>query len=801
MLCYLCTAALPSSTDSQQRSSIAKTFDESIADGKSKIQAGRFAEAITAYMRAELVARQAGDTDRQAKALLGQSFCDLHLFRYRGTLETAGSAVRLALLAKDNTIAGGAEGNIAAVYSLLGDFDLAEKRQTDGIRLLANSPRQDFLAQSWVRYAWIQLSQGKTAEWKLSLNRAIDVAHRAKLPLLEALALDRLGISSVLSGDLREGDQALNKAYSLQESLHDTDGLGVTLEHRAELELRKRQYQLALADIDRAFALGSPSFKSSAQYYPIHVRGQIFLGLGRNEDALSEFRRAVDAATAWRRTALPGDASNTQTVAFLHDVYQDYAELAAELALERHDPKLAREALEALASNRAASLREQLALVFSRNSRLPSRYFELLSKLAETQARVTLGQIPENNNPQLKNIRLELSELEDQIGLDEQNISATAEKTPFQNSLRDIQSRLGDRALLSFCLGKRQSFLWAIGDKDVNLYELPAESEVAMRAKAFSEAVQSGQPSPAASTALSRELFGKLPPAIWHKREWLITADGALLNGIPFSALQDVSAPGHPQLLIANHTIRSIPSELLLLSPTRTAPENLFIGVADPIYNLADARRSQGASLVSTAKVSATMALGRLVGSDREIRNSGKQSGFENVKLLLGKDASTSALADALAKAPAVLHFAVHVVSPSGQPDQAALALSLTKQNIPELLTREAIAAYRIPGTLVVLSGCSSDQGRTLPSAGLIGLSRAWLLAGAAAVVVSSWPTPDDSGSFFSSFYTHLHNLKSGSLASRTAAALEQAQLDARRTNDYRSSPSYWAAYSIVSKE
>jgi CHAT domain-containing protein len=124
-------------------------------------------------------------------------------------------------------------------------------------------------------------------------------------------------------------------------------------------------------------------------------------------------------------------------------------------------------------------------------------------------------------------------------------------------------------------------------------------------------------------------------------------------------------------------------------------------------------------------------------------------------------------------------------------------------QRAPELLTREAIAEYRVPGSLVVMSGCSSQRGETLPSAGLIGLSRAWLLAGASAVIVSAWPTPDDSGRFFSSFYSHLQPLTStsGSLAKRAAIALQQAQLEMRQSNAYGNSPSFWAAYSVVSKE
>jgi CHAT domain-containing protein len=82
-----------------------------------------------------------------------------------------------------------------------------------------------------------------------------------------------------------------------------------------------------------------------------------------------------------------------------------------------------------------------------------------------------------------------------------------------------------------------------------------------------------------------------------------------------------------------------------------------------------------------------------------------------------------------------------------------------------------------------------------------VGLSRAWLLAGAAAVVVSSWPTPDDSGRFFSSFYSHFDRIQSGDIAQRSALALRQTQLDMLNGSGYQTSPSFWGAFAVISKE
>jgi CHAT domain-containing protein len=160
-------------------------------------------------------------------------------------------------------------------------------------------------------------------------------------------------------------------------------------------------------------------------------------------------------------------------------------------------------------------------------------------------------------------------------------------------------------------------------------------------------------------------------------------------------------------------------------------------------------------------------------------------------------------LAAALSERPAILHFAVHVVSPDSQgrhSDEAALVLSLTEKGVPELLTRESVAVLHVPGALVVLSGCDSQQGMVLPGTGLVGLSRAWLLAGASAVVVTSWPTPDDSGIFFRVFYGHFQKAP-GTVGQRAATALQQTQMEMRAGSGYRVAPAFWSAYSLVSRE
>ena len=56
------------------------------------------------------------------------------------------------------------------------------------------------------------------------------------------------------------------------------------------------------------------------------------------------------------------------------------------------------------------------------------------------------------------------------------------------------------------------------------------------------------------------------------------------------------------------------------------------------------------------------------------------------------------------------------------------------------------IAAHPVSASLVVLNGCHSGRGNALPGAGLMGLTRAWIGAGARAVLATRWDIPDEAG-------------------------------------------------------
>jgi tetratricopeptide (TPR) repeat protein len=100
----------------------------------------------------------------------------------------------------------------------------------------------------------------------------------------------------------------------------------------------------------------------------------------------------------------------------------------------------------------------------------------------------------------------------------------------------------------------------------------------------------------------------------------------------------------------------------------------------------------------------------------------------------------------------AVLHFATHAVVDASHPDHSAIVLANS-----ELVNAREIEGLQLGADLVSLSGCSTANGYLVAGEGTLGLTRAFLLAGARTVVASWWDVEDAAARrFMELFYAEL---------------------------------------------
>lgn len=163
-----------------------------------------------------------------------------------------------------------------------------------------------------------------------------------------------------------------------------------------------------------------------------------------------------------------------------------------------------------------------------------------------------------------------------------------------------------------------------------------------------------------------------------------------------------------------------------------------------------------------------------------------------NLKALDFKASRAMASSPELAKYR-YLHFGTHGYLNTEHPGSSAIVLSLVDErghSQPGLLTTNDIYNLKLPAELVVLSACQTGLGKELRGEGLVGLTRGFMYAGAARVVVSLWSVNDKATSeLMQRFYRAM--LKNGQ---RPGAALRAAQVEMWKQKQWQA-PYYWAPF------
>ncbi len=279
------------------------------------------------------------------------------------------------------------------------------------------------------------------------------------------------------------------------------------------------------------------------------------------------------------------------------------------------------------------------------------------------------------------------------------------------------------------------------------------------------------------------------------------------------------------QRLVAQPMIAALPAgtKKILLSPDSSlalAPFGaLLLDMGSPVsvsivpsaYDGARLKGEQAATGAGRAVVVGGLDYGKgtrgfnpLPGTESELKNVAAQTsaaGFQTLTLS-GTEATRAAIVDRIRGAQ-LLHLATHGFWSSPQSASAAesfrsagLALSLANSGSTEgLLTAEDILKMDLSGVqLVVLSACTSGQGRPVDGQGLLGFQTAFMAAGARSLLLSLWNVPDQATSvLMQRFYQALFATPSIS----KSEALRRAQQQLRSDPEF-ADPRNWAAWVVV---
>jgi tetratricopeptide (TPR) repeat protein len=320
---------------------------------------------------------------------------------------------------------------------------------------------------------------------------------------------------------------------------------------------------------------------------------------------------------------------------------------------------------------------------------------------------------------------------------------------PHLPGLADVQALLADdQVLVTYQLaegtaakpgsseGGGGSWAFVVTSKSAVVVPLPPRPEIQGLVSAFLGSLSNGpvptaSPAPLADAVL-KPVLAKLPAGT---RRLVVVPDDVLYR-VPFDALLAGPEQRPPGDRLA-----------LSLAPSATAwvwwKGQKPVPGTGAVLALANPAGTTGLPAASRGAISwmEGLRLGELPRASEEARAVAALLGGES-RALVGPAASEGVLKHTDLSRFGMLHFAAHAITDEEESDRSAIVLA-GGEGEDGLLDVRDIEKLDLGGKVVVLSACRSATGANIRGQGPLGLTRAFLDAGAKAVVATLWPLDD----------------------------------------------------------
>ncbi len=347
-----------------------------------------------------------------------------------------------------------------------------------------------------------------------------------------------------------------------------------------------------------------------------------------------------------------------------------------------------------------------------------------------------------------------------------------------------------DSTLLFYWLGEKRSYLWAVTPAKVALFILPPRQQIASHVETYRKALLDLRDPLEAGDGDGQALYQMLvapAAAMIQPNKQVILLNDGILSKLNFETLlvpgpspisgqtPDSSAQLH--YLIDDLTLSSAPS-LAMLAAAKPAPS-----------------ARQGMLLIGNP-VSPDRDFPTLPMFSSEMTQIESRFASDQLFVVAGPNATPAAYGASQPERYSYLHFVSHAVANSGAPLDSAIILSSSagQEDSYKLYAREIIQ-HPIDAKLVTISACYGSGTRAYAGEGLVGLSWAFLRAGAHKVIGALWEVSDDSTPRL------MDKLYQGLVSGESpAAALHNAKLSLLHSQTRFRIPFYWAPFQLYGR-
>ena len=329
--------------------------------------------------------------------------------------------------------------------------------------------------------------------------------------------------------------------------------------------------------------------------------------------------------------------------------------------------------------------------------------------------------------------------------------------------------------ILFYWLGEKQSYVWAITSQNTAIFTLPPKSEIEPLAQRYRKALSEQQEFLQRTTndglALYHTLVEPAAKLLPRNAKVFVIPDGGL-NALNFETLLVPGAATH--YWIEDVTITDA-SSLRLLAASRTGQKH-----SDKLLLLGNAMAPNGD-------------YPELQKAPAEMESIEKHFQPKQQEVFAREQATPDAYLASKPEQYSYIHFVAHGTANRMSPLDSAIVLSRSnaQEDSFKLYARDIIH-HPLRAELVTISTCFGAGSRAYSGEGLVGLSWAFLRAGAHNVIGALWEVSDVSTpQLMDQLYLEVEKGKT------PAIALRDAKLTLLRSTSAYHKPFYWAPFQL----
>lgn len=334
-----------------------------------------------------------------------------------------------------------------------------------------------------------------------------------------------------------------------------------------------------------------------------------------------------------------------------------------------------------------------------------------------------------------------------------------------KNVLADLRARLAPgEVAVAYLTTPEHTYAWLVESGGVRVVTLPVGRD-ALRAQIRQLRGHLGERTPMAVDLLGKLHAALLAPLGALNAKGIAFIPHDALHHLPFHALRDASGYMIERAEISYAPSAATLTHLLERRNQSQAPRLFAVGNPD----------------LGNPKLS-------LPGAEREVKQ--LQAAFPGSQVLVQGEATKPVF---LKQAPlhSLVHVAAHAEFDDLDPLYSRIKLASTDDSSGVLEAHEIYKLRLGDTSLITLSACESGLSRVTNGDEIWGFSRAFLTAGAPALIVSLWPVSDESTEKL------MVELYRGIRDKSPRTALREAQLAALRMEAY-SHPFFWSPFTLV---